>query len=63
MLCVVCEAGAQSLVSLHKYDLDWNVGAGASGWLVPGTCAYLRGDNPLEKEVRQAVSAGLRAGF
>lgn len=63
MLCVVCVAGAQSLVSLHKYDLDWNVGAGASGWLVPGTCAYLRGDNPLGKEVNQAFSAGLRAGF
>ncbi|MCM1036889.1 MAG: acyloxyacyl hydrolase [Bacteroides sp.] len=41
----------------------WHVGAEVSGAAVPGTCTFLRGDNPEGRRVASSLGGSVRAGF
>lgn len=69
-LATICAAAAISLaayadsipVSPWK-NLTWKVGAELSGGYVPGTNAYLKGMNSLEKKIDTSFSGGIRGAF
>ncbi|MDE6340316.1 MAG: acyloxyacyl hydrolase, partial [Muribaculaceae bacterium] len=54
---------ADSIPSAFSRPLTWQTGAEISFGGVPGSCEYLRGDNPEHRPVNKRFSADLRAGF
>lgn len=54
---------ADSIPSGFSHPLVWRLGAEVAPAWVPGTNGFLDGENPLGRNIRNNLSASLRAGF
>ena len=54
---------ADSIPSGFSNPLVWRLGAEVAPAWVPGTNGFLDGENPLGRNIRNNLSASLRAGF
>ncbi|MCM1451894.1 MAG: acyloxyacyl hydrolase [Clostridium sp.] len=66
LLCACAFASASSLDSIppgFSRPLSWSVGAEGNPALIPGTCGFIKGDNPESKIIKSGFSGYLRADF
>jgi len=61
-LCPVC-ISAETIPSVFSPCLSWRVGTDISTGLIPGTNGFLRGDNPENLNISNALSGDIRADF
>lgn len=60
---VIQAVAADSIPSGFSCPLQWRLGVETGSSWIPPTCPFLRGDNPLEKNVRASLSGNVRADF